>query len=274
MELKVPEGFGLGLRYSFAEDVLTSERSPRWFEIAPENWMGRGGFFKRVLHGVRERFPVVCHGLSLSIGSPDEPNYDFLKELKEFFREFEIGVYSEHLSFSSMEGDYLHDLFPLPFTEGMVKHVSEKIERVQGFLGMSLVLENISYYYVPLKDMEEWEFINAVLEESSAYMLLDVNNVYVNSVNHGYDPYEFIDRLPLDRVAYVHIAGHERGDRILIDTHGERVKEEVVKLLSYLLSKRPDLPVLLERDNNIPPYEELLEELEEIKGACDAQRVV
>ena len=269
----VPSGFGLGLRYSFAEEVVSSKADAvSWFEIAPENWMGRGGFFKRVLGEVRERFPLVCHGLSLSIGSPDEVNLGFLKRVKGFMDEFWIEAYSEHLSFSSLGGDYLHDLFPLPFTEDMVRHVSKKVVQVQEFMERPLILENISYYYVPLKDMEEWEFINAVLEESGALLLLDVNNVYVNSVNHGYDAYLFIDRIPLDKVAYIHIAGHERAERILIDTHGDRVKEEVMDLLSYVLSKKQDIPVLLERDNNVPPYRELLEELREIREVCYAER--
>ncbi|WP_457601148.1 DUF692 domain-containing protein [Hydrogenivirga sp.] len=273
MEVKTPGGFGLGLRYSFAEEVLSSKDSPDWFEIAPENWMGRGGFFRKTLERVRERFPLVCHGLSLSIGSPDELNYDFLKALRNFLEEFTIDVYSEHLSFSSLGGEYLHDLFPLPFTENVVRLVSEKVQVVQDYLGCPLVLENISYYYTPLRDMEEWEFINAVLEESGALMLLDVNNVYVNSVNHGYDPYRFIDRIPLGRVAYIHIAGHERAQRILIDTHGEEVRKEVLALLRYTLGKRPNIPVLLERDNNIPPYGELLKELKDIERSVNAERV-
>ena len=269
----VPSGFGLGLRYSFAEEVTSYPNDVvSWFEIAPENWMGRGGFFRRVLGEVRDRFPLLCHGLSLSIGSPDEVNLGFLKKVKEFMEEFGIEAYSDHLSFSSLDGDYLHDLFPLPFTEDMVKHLSRKVMQVQEFMERPLILENISYYYVPIKDMEEWEFINAVLEESGALLLLDVNNVYVNSVNHGYDPYQFIDMMPLDRVAYIHVAGHERGERILIDTHGDKVKMEVSDLLSYVISKRPDLPVLLERDNNVPSYRELVEELKEIRDFCYAER--
>lgn len=272
MDLNLPKGFGLGLRYSFADEVVNYDSSPEWFEIAPENWLRRGGFFRRVLEKVRERFPVVCHGLSLSIGSPDELNYAFLKQIKSFLKDFDIKVYSEHLSFSSMGGEYLHDLFPLPFTDNTIKFVSDKIRKVQEFLEIPLIIENISYYYTPLKDMEEWEFIKGVLEESGAYLLLDVNNVYVNSVNHGYNPYEFIECIPLDRVAYIHIAGHDKDDRILIDTHGEKVKEEVLELLAHVLSKKPDIPVLLERDNNIPSYGELMSELEEVRSFRGAKR--
>ncbi len=265
-DLKVPDGVGLGLRYSFAEEILSCEEPPRWLEIAPENWMERGGFFKSTLERVREKFPIVCHGLSLSIGSPDALNTNFIKKLKTFLDEFHIEVYSEHLSFSSMEGSYLHDLFPLPFTEEMVKHVSERVHRVQELLERPLILENISYYWSYPTGMEEWEFINSVLEESGAYLLLDVNNVYVNSLNHRYDPYDFVERLDLSRVAYIHIAGHERFDRLVIDTHGAPTPEEVMKLLEFVLEKTGDTPVLLERDNNIPPLEELLQEVRKIEG--------
>ncbi len=266
---KVPPGVGLGLRYAFAEEVIEREEGPQWFEIAPENWMGRGGFFRATLDKIRERFPLVCHGLSLSLGSPDPLNVQFLKEIKTFLRDFEIEVYSDHLSFSSLGGSYLHDLFPLPFTEDMVRHVSSKIMEVQDILGIPLLVENITYYSRLPGDMEEWEFINAVLSESGAYLLLDVNNVYVNSVNHGYDPYEFVDRLDLSRVAYIHIAGHERSERILIDTHGSQVAREVYRLLEHTLERKGSVPVLLERDNNIPEYPVLLKEVESVRRVCE-----
>lgn len=261
----LPEGVGLGLRYSFAEEVLEGEEAPEWFEVAPENWMKRGGFFRRTLEKIRERFPLVCHGLSLSIGSPDPINRNFLGELREFLDSFDIEVYSEHLSFSSLHGCYLHDLFPLPFTEETVRRVSTKIREVEEILDRPLILENISYYWRPPGDMEEWEFINAVLEESGAWILLDVNNVYVNSVNHGYDPYNFIAKLDLSRVAYIHVAGHDRFDGMVIDTHGAPVIEEVYRLLEFTLQRKPSVPVLLERDNNIPPYDELIREVKKLE---------
>jgi len=268
---EIPEGAGLGLRYSFAEEVLRRDEGPCWFEIAPENWMGRGGFFRKTLEKVRERFPLVCHGLSLSIGSPDPLNRDFLKGLKEFLDHYEIDLYSEHLSFSSLGGCYLHDLFPLPFTEDTVRRVSRKVREVEEILERPLILENISYYYRPEGEMEEWEFINAVLEESGAGLLLDVNNVYVNSLNHSYDPYSFIERLDLSKVKYIHIAGHERFERIIIDTHGAPVIDEVYRLLEFTLERTGPVPLLLERDNNIPPYDELLEEIRKIEEVCRAR---
>ncbi len=267
----LPEGVGLGLRYSFAEEVIKRNYGPSWFELAPENWMRRGGFFRKTLERIRSSFPIVCHGLSLSIGSPDEINMKFLKEVKKFLDDFEISVYSEHLSFSSLNGEYLYDLFPLPFTEDTVKRVAKKVKIVEEILERPLILENISYYWRPFGDMEEWEFINAVLEESGAYLLLDVNNVYVNSVNHNYDPYEFIENLNLSKVAYIHVAGHERFERIIIDTHGSPLIEEVYNLLKFTLERTGKVPVLLERDNNIPPYDELLKEVKKLEEIVNAK---
>ena len=264
----VPQGFGLGLRYSFLEEVRPLEGGPSWFEIAPENWIGRGGYFRRQLERIRKDFPLVCHGLSLSIGSPDPLNMEFLKKVKDFLKEFEIDVYSEHISFCSIGGEYVYDLLPVPFTEEMVIHISRRVREVQDYLGRPLILENITYYYRPKGDLEEWEFINAVLEESGAFLLLDVNNVYVNSVNHGYDPYLFLDRVRTDRVAYIHVAGHERFGRILIDTHGDKVKKDVEDLLIYALSKTGEVPVLLERDTRVPDYMDLVRELGELKARC------
>ena len=266
------EGVGLGLRYSFAEEVTEKEEIPSWFEIAPENWMRRGGFFRKTLEKIRERVPIVCHGLSLSIGSPDPVNVSFLQEIKRFLDDFEIEVYSEHLSFSSLGGNYLHDLFPLPFTEEAVKRVAKKVKEVEEILERPLILENISYYLRLPGEMEEWEFINAVLKESGARLLLDVNNVYVNSLNHGYDPYRFIENLYLSRTTYIHIAGHERFDRVVIDTHGAQVIEEVYRLLEFTLERTGPVPLLLERDNNIPPYEELLKEVEKLEDAWSVRK--
>ncbi|MDQ7081909.1 MAG: DUF692 domain-containing protein [Aquificota bacterium] len=181
--------------------------------MAPENWMERG--FQRILEKVRSERPVVCHGLSLSIGSPDPISLDFLRRLKRFFDDFEIEVYSEHISFCSLEGSYLYDLLPLPMTEDMVRHITSKAKIVQEFLERPLILENISYYGIPPSTMDGPDFINAILTEADACtLLLDVNNIYVNAVNHNFDPYDFIERIDLSRVAYVHVAGHERFERI------------------------------------------------------------
>ena len=267
------EKVGLGLRFSFMEDVLNGSQKPDWFEIAPENWMSRGGKMFDILEKIRADIPIVCHGLSLSIGSPDDLDFIFLKELKQFLDYFEIDVYSEHLSFSSLDNGYLYDLFPVPFTEDRVKHISKKIKIVQDVLERKLILENISYYFKFDGEMEEVDFINQVLEEGNCELLLDINNVYVNSMNHNYDPVEFIKNINKEKVAYYHIAGHEKFDDLLIDTHGAQVNSQVFNLLEIALEEIGEKPTLLERDNNIPPYEQLFEEYEKLKEFVENAKV-
>ncbi len=257
----VIKGTGLGLRTSFIEEVLEHPIKPDWFEIAPENWIKKHGYFKKIFERIREEFPVACHGLSLSLGSPDPVNKKFLKELKDFLDYYEIEVYSEHLSFSFLDGKNLFDLFPLPLTKNMADFVADKINQVQDFLGRILILENVSYYYCPHKEISETEFIKIILEKTGAKLLLDVNNVYVNSINHKYDPYEYISSFSSKEVAYIHVAGHMKlKEDLIIDTHGSNVSEQVYNLLDYALDHLGTKPVLLERDNNIPPYEDLLKE--------------
>ena len=268
---EVIEGAGLGLRTSFIEEVFEYEYKPRWFEVAPENWIGKGGYLKKLFEKVRENFPVVCHGLSLSIGSPESVNTDFLKELKDFLDFYEIEVYSEHISFSSVENKNLYDLFPLPFTKKFADFVADKVSYVQDYLKRQLILENISYYEVIYKEIDEVEFIKRIIEKSGAKVLLDINNVYVNSVNHGYSPQEYISFFSSDEVAYLHIAGHERlSDNLIIDTHGAPVIQEVYELLKFSLGHLGKKPVLLERDNNIPPYSELLEEYKTVEAIVES----
>ena len=259
------KGAGLGLRRSFLYDIYDYDLKPNWFEIAPENWIKRGGSVLKQFEKIRADFPIVCHGLSLSIGSPDPLDFKFLKDLKQFLDYYQIDIYSEHLSFSMENGKRFYDLLPIPFTKKMAEFVSQKIMQVQDFLQRPLILENISYY-LPLKEeISELDCINYVLERTDAHLLLDVNNVYVNAVNHGYNPKDFIRGLKLDRVKYIHIAGHlDYEEDLLVDTHGESVKDEVWDLLEFTLKLTGDVPVLLERDNNIPPYPELLEEYKKV----------
>ncbi len=263
---EIINGAGLGLRTSFIEEIFEYDVKPDWFEFAPENWIRKGGYLKECFEKVRENFPVACHGLSLSIGSPEPLNMDFLKELKDFLDFYEIEIYSEHISFSSVEGKNLYDLFPVPFTVKMADFISDKVCYVQDYLKRELILENISYYQVIYKELDENEFIKRILEKSGAKLLLDVNNVYVNSVNHGYDPFDYIRTFSSEEVAYIHIAGHEKlSENLIIDTHGERVTENVFELLRFALKHLGKKPVLLERDNNIPPYKELLEEYKKVR---------
>jgi len=258
---------GLGYRREFADEFLTREHiKPDFIELAPENWMEIGGYWKKQLDKVVEQYRIFSHGLSLSIGSPDELDFDFLRRVKEFLKAYNIEIYSEHLSFSKCDNAHLYDLLPIPFREDAVKHVSEKVRQVQDFLGRELVLEIVSYYTPVAAEMDEASFIRAIAEESGCGLLLDVNNIYVNAFNHKYDAYEFIDQLPLDRVRYIHMAGHEQvAPDLIIDTHGQEIIDPVYDLFDYTLKKIDPVPVLLERDFNIPQMEELMQEMNRLK---------
>ncbi|MFL9481445.1 DUF692 domain-containing protein [Chitinophagaceae bacterium LWZ2-11] len=262
---------GIGFRKDFAAEFL--ERNilqPSFIEVAPENWMGLGGYWKKIFKKVTEQYPLTLHGLSLSIGSNDEPDWDFLHLLKAFIKEYDVQVYSEHLSFSKCDNAHLYELLPIPFREEAVHHISRKINRVQDFLERPLVLEIVSYYTPIAAEMQEFEFINAIVNESGCQLLLDVNNIYVNGFNHKYDPYGFIDKLPLDKVAYIHMAGHEQvADDLIIDTHSRPIINPVFDLFEYSLQQLPHrVPVLLERDFNIPELPELQIELEHLENLC------
>ena len=262
----VIQGAGLGLRSSFIEEIYNYEEKPNWFEVCPENWIRKQGYLRSLFEKIRSDFPIVCHGLSLSIGSPEDLDFKFLKELKDFLDYYEIEIYSEHLSFSKLNGKNTYDLLPLPFSIEVADYIVEKIKIVQDFLGRQIALENASTYLVLYKEMEETEFISYVIENSNCKLLLDINNVYVNSVNHNFNPYFFIDSLNPEWISYYHIAGHKKlRDDLLIDTHGENVSEEVFNLAEYTFYKLGSKPILLERDNNIPPYEELLKEYKKVK---------
>ncbi len=260
------QGAGLGLRRSFLEELATQPLAvfPDFFEVAPENWMGMGGRYARQLRQFTERHAFVCHGLSLSIGGPAALDVPFLKALRVFLDQHQVQLYSEHLSYCSDEGQ-LYDLLPIPFTEAAVAHVVARVQQVQDLLGRRIALENVSYYAAPGAEMSELDFLLAVLEKADCDLLLDVNNIYVNSINHGYDANAFLDALPAQRVAYVHIAGHyEEAPDLRVDTHGADVIPEVWALLDRAYARCGVLPTLLERDFNIPPLPALLAEMQQI----------
>ncbi len=254
---------GIGFRKDFAEELLnTNDLKPAFIELAPENWIGMGGYWKKELDKAAEKFPITCHGLSLSIGSPDEVDVNFVKQVKQFLKHYNVKIYSEHLSYSKCDNAHLYDLLPIPFREDAVKHIVQRIKQVQDILEMPLVLENVSYYTSVAAQMKEEEFISAIVNESGCNMLLDVNNVYVNAFNHNYNAKEFIKKLPLHKVAYVHIAGHEQvSDTLIIDTHGQAVIDPVFELFDYASDLIKPVPVLLERDFNIPELSELQNEI-------------
>ncbi len=234
-------------------------------EVAPENWINVGGRYGAALRRYTEKFPFVIHGLSLSIGSPSGLDWDLLRSIKRFMSEHSIRCYSEHLSFCSDSG-HLYDLMPIPFTEEAVDYVAQRIIQIQDFLGERIAMENVSYYAAPQQEMSEIEFLNAVLAKADCNLLLDVNNIFVNSINHSYDPYKFLKARPGERIAYGHIAGHyEEAEDLRVDTHGADVIDPVWQLLDAAYKHFGVFPTLLERDFNIPPVDELLVEVEQIR---------
>jgi uncharacterized protein (UPF0276 family) len=235
-----------------------------FMEVAPENWIGVGGAPARQLRRFTERYPFVAHGLSLSVGGPSPLDRELITRIKTFLDAHRVRCYSEHLSYTN-DGGHLYDLMPIPFTADAVRHVAGRIRRVQDLLDRRIAMENASYYAAPAAELSELEFINAVLDEADCDLLLDVNNVYVNSVNHGYDAEAFMRGLPPERIAYVHVAGHHReADDLLIDTHGAAVSDPVWLLLQRTYADFGVIPTLLERDANLPPIGELLDELHTI----------
>lgn len=262
---------GIGFRKDFAEEFLNGNAlTPSFVEVAPENWIGIGGYWKKVFNKVAEKYPVYAHGLSLSIGSPDELDWEFLREVKKFLKEYNIKIYSEHLSYAKCDNAHLYDLLPVPFRWDAVHHISERIKSVQDFLERKIAIEIVSYYTPVAAEISEAEFINAIVEESGCSLLLDVNNIYVNGFNHKYNSNEFIEKLPLDKVEYIHMAGHEQiAPDLIIDTHGEAIIDPVYDLFDFTVQKLPHpVPVLLERDFNIPELEELQHELTKLENIC------
>lgn len=260
------EGAGFGFRRCMSETLKTVEAGAFDFlEIAPENWMGLGGRFGKAFRQYTEQHPFIAHGLSLSIGGPTPLDMEFLTRLKLFMKEHNIRAYSEHLSYCSDDG-HLYDLMPIPFTGEAVKYVAQRIRQVQDVLEQKIAMENVSFYGAPGSEMTEQEFLLAVLDEADCDLLLDVNNIYVNSVNHRYDAVEFLKAMPAERIMYLHIAGHyTEADDLIVDTHGASVVDPVWSLLQQAYSEFGLLPTLLERDFNIPPLPELLEEVEQVR---------
>ncbi|MHA3103919.1 DUF692 domain-containing protein [Acinetobacter sp. ANC 3791] len=269
-------GVGLGLRRELIDAFLLAEQLPDFIEVAPENWMGFGGRHAKQFAACVERAPLICHGLSLSIGGPHPLNLEFVGQIKQFLKQHDALLYSEHLSYSH-DGGYLYDLLPIPMTEAAVRYVAERILKVQDILGQRLVIENVSTYAMPAAEMTEAEFVVSVLKAADCELLLDVNNVYVNSVNHGTDAQAFIRAMPPERVRYLHVAGHQQvSPDLLIDTHGAAIADPVWQLLAYTYQQMGVRPTLLERDFNLPTWLELQQELQQIRqiqqGYADANQ--
>ncbi len=259
-------GAGLGLRRELLAPLAdVAPGAIGFLEVAPENWMKLGGAFGKQFRAFTERFPFVTHGLSLSLGGAAPLDEGFVRDLKHFLDAHGIADYSEHLSWCSDDG-HLYDLAPIPFTSEAVSHVAARIRRVQDILERRIAVENVSYYAAPGQEISELAFIKAVVDEAGCDLLLDVNNIHVNSINHGYDAAAFLDGLPLHRVRYLHVAGHyvEAPD-LRIDTHGADVIDPVWALLEHAYARCGPLPTLLERDFNIPPLPALMSEIEQIR---------
>ncbi|MBY0357726.1 MAG: DUF692 domain-containing protein [Candidatus Obscuribacterales bacterium] len=264
-------GVGLGLRRELAVETFANGDKIDWLEIIPENYMELGGAARERLDAASACFPLVTHGVNLSIGSTDDLNQEYLSALKKLLDKIDAPWWSDHLCFTSCDGVYMQDLLPLPFSKEASKHISSRIKYVQDFVQRPFLLENISFYMnVPGAEMSETEFFSQILEDADCGLLLDVNNVYVNSINHTFDPYRYLDQLPLERVVQIHVAGHKRIDDYLIDTHGSAVIEPVYELLEYVLQKTEVQAIMLERDQNYPDFAVLLDELSRLRQIANA----
>ena len=260
-------GVGIGLRWALVDDLLLRPPPELTFiEVAPENFMRRGGRFPDALARCSERWPIVTHGLTMSLGGFDPLASDYLRTLAGFVRSVETPWHSDHLCFGIVGGAVLHDLLPLPFTIEAASHVAARVRQAQDALDIPMAVENISYYAHPgHAEMDEADFAREVTTRAGCGLLLDVNNVYVNAKNHGFDARAMIARMPLDRVVQIHVAGHDDSDPdLVIDTHAEPVKSDVYDLLDFTLRKTGPVPVLLERDDNFPDFGELCEEIAKI----------
>lgn len=266
-------GVGLGLRWDFLEEVVEGAKLPiDFFEVSPENYMRRGGYYPEQLERLLGRYPLVTHGLTLSIGAIAEPDAEYLSELRAEIARTQSPFHSDHLCFSSAGQRSLHELLPLQQSRANVQRVAERARRMRDVLGVPFALENITYYVHPGRaELPELDFLMGVLEASDAGLLLDVNNVYVNSVNHGFDARAFISALDLQRVVEIHVAGHSRkASGLVLDTHGAPVADPVLDLLGFTLARSGPRPVLLERDNHVPELGELVAEVQTLREVYDA----
>ena len=265
-------GFGLGLRTEHYAEILAGRCRVDWFEALSENYMVPGGKPLAMLDRIRQDYPMVMHGVSMSIGSPDGPSDAYLAELKRLERRIEPLWVSDHICWTGVHGRNLHDLFPLPYTEETVRQVVHNVKRVQEVLGRPLLLENVSSYVAFAGDtLTEWEFVSAIAEESDSLILLDVNNIYVSSVNHGFDPLQYLEAIPVSRVQQIHLAGHSDHGDYIVDTHDHAIVDPVWDLYAAAVRRFGAVATMIERDDNIPPLAELIAELDVARGIAQKQ---
>ncbi len=257
-------GFGLGLRTEHYEDIL--EQKPKqidWLEIISENYMVDGGKPLYYLDAIREHYPMVMHGVSMSLGSTDPLNMDYLKKLKALIERVQPRWFSDHLCWTGVDHKNMHDLLPLPYTEEAVNHLTDRISRVQDFMGRQMLIENLSSYITYSDDaMTEWEFLTAIAEKADCNLLLDVNNIYVSSFNHNFDPIEYLEGIPAERVWQHHLAGHSNQGNLIIDTHDADIIDPVWALYEETAKRLGAVSTMIERDGNIPKLSSVLNELD------------
>ena len=264
-------GFGLGLRPAHYEELLRTQPRVDWLEVLTENYLVPGGKPLYYLDRLCRDYPMVMHGVSLSIGSTDPLNLDYLGQLKNLAARVEPLWISDHLCWTGVGGRNLHDLMPLPYTEEAVSHVAARVARVQDFLGQRILLENVSSYVTyRASDMQEWEFLAEIARRADCLVLLDVNNIYVSSYNHGFDPLAYLRGIPCERVRQIHLAGHENYGNYIIDTHDAAIVHPVWELYAEAVKRFGPVATMIERDDRIPPLAELVAELEEARRVARA----
>jgi uncharacterized protein (UPF0276 family) len=260
---KTSLGFGLGLRTDHYEQVLNDRPDIDWLEVISENYMVAGGKPLHYLDRIREHYPMVMHGVSMSIGSTEPLNVDYLTDLKKLIARVEPEWVSDHLCWTGIGGRNLHDLMPLPYTEEAMSHVVDRVSQVQDTLGRQILLENVSSYVTyNASEISEWEFLSAIAERADCLILLDVNNIYVSSQNHGFEPSDYLDGVSAARIQQIHLAGHSYQNQLIIDTHDHPVCDPVWSLYQQAVQRFGPVATMIERDDNIPPLEDLLAELD------------
>ncbi|MCG7928385.1 MAG: DUF692 domain-containing protein [Candidatus Thiodiazotropha taylori] len=259
-------GYGLGLRRQHYEDVLDMKPEVDWFEILSENYMVDGGKPLYYLDRIREHYPMVMHGVSMSIGSTEPLNYDYLGRLKALIERVEPAWFSDHLCWTGIDKLNIHDLLPLPYTEEVLDYVVERITKVQDYLGRRMLIENVSSYVsYNESQLTEWDFLREVVERADCLLLLDINNIYVSAYNHHFDPVDYLAAMPSERIYQIHLAGHTQEKELIIDTHDHPIADPVYELYAEAVKRFGRVSTMIERDDNIPPLADLLSELDRVR---------
>jgi uncharacterized protein (UPF0276 family) len=267
-------GLGLGLRPEHYQDFLAQRQPLDWLEILSDNYLVPGGKPLYFLDALRQDYPMAMHGVALNIGSSDELDWDYLTSIKQLANRVEPAIISDHLCWTGVNAHRIHDLLPLPYNDETIRHVASRIAQVQDFLGRELVVENLSSYLQAQAPLKEWEFVSAIAQEAQCGLLVDINNIYVSSENHGFDPLQYVNALPSDRIRQIHLAGHIDDGMYCIDTHDQPICNDVWNLYAYAVQRWGSIPTMIERDDNIPPLEELLLELHQANRILQKQELM